>query len=303
MGREPPGRTVRLDPGGNHMTRQVRILVAELIGTFVLVLGGPGTAVLATGGFFGDGSVGVLGVALAFGLSLLVMAYAIGNISGCHINPAVTLGLLIGRKIELGVVPFYLVGQFIGAALGGAAIWAVAADAGVDFTPDDSNFAVNGWAQLSPGGFGFTAMVIAEVVLTAVLVFVVISTTHRRFSPAAGGLAVGLTLTLIHLISIPVDNTSVNPARSFGMAIFAGGDAIEQLWAFFVFPAIGAALGALAWFAVDDSREEGDEVLGQSGVVDVADLVVDPGTAVPADNPTGIVGTPAAPGSSAPRSD
>ena len=168
------------------MNRDLRILVAELIGTFVLVLGGPGTAVLATGGFFGRGSVGVLGVALAFGLSLLVMAYAIGNISGCHINPAVTLGLLVSGKITLRDVPAYLVGQFAGAALGGAAIWGIAADAPGTFDPDTTNFAVNGWANLSPGGFGFTAMVIVEVVLTAVLVFVVISTMHRRFAPAAG---------------------------------------------------------------------------------------------------------------------
>src|SRR5690606_25178916 len=147
---------------------------------------------------------------------------------------------------------------------------------------------------------GFGAMVIAGIVLTAVLVFVVISTTHRKFSPAAGGLAVGLTLTLIHLISIPIDNTSVNPARSFGVAIYAGGDAIEQLWAFFVFPAIGAVLGTLAWWAVDDSREEGEEVLGQSGVIDVREGrgevvaggrgTTQMGTSVPADNPTGVIG-------------
>ena len=271
------------------MNRDVRILVAELIGTFVLVMGGPGSAVLATGGFFGEGSIGVLGVALAFGLSLLVMAYAIGNISGCHINPAVTLGLLVGRKIEARMVPFYLVGQFAGAALGGAAIWAIASDAPGKFDPDATNFAVNGWANLSPGGFGFTAMMIVEVVLTAVLVFVVISTTHRRFSPAAGGLAVGLTLTLIHLVSIPIDNTSVNPARSFGMAIFAEGDALQQLWAFFVFPALGAILGAAAWFAVDDSREEGDEVLGQSGVIDLTRETPARGRGVvPADNPVSV---------------
>lgn len=253
---------------------KVRVLVAEAIGTFVLVLGGPGTAVLATGGFFEAGTVGVLGVALAFGLSLLAMAYAIGNISGCHINPAVTFGLWATRKIEAATVPFYIGGQLLGAAVGGLAIWTIATGAPGDFDPDATNFAVNGWADLSPGGFGFGAMLVTEVVLTAVLVFVVLSTTHRKFSPAAGGLAVGLTLTLIHLISIPVDNTSVNPARSFAMAIFAGGDALEQLWAFVVFPLVGAALGALAWWAIDDSRVE-TEVLGPTKLVDVRDAVLE----------------------------
>lgn len=227
-----------------------RIFVAEVIGTAVLVIGGPGTAILATGGFFGEGSVGVLGVAFAFGIALLAMAYAIGGVSGCHINPAVTLGLWLNGAIDAALVPVYAVAQLLGGAIGGAVVWAIAAGAPGDFDPSPDNFAVNGWANLSPGGFNFGAMVVAELVMTAILVFVVLSTTHRAFSPAASGLTVGLTLTLIHLISIPVDNTSVNPARSFGVAVFAGGDALEQLWAFFVFPAIGAVLGAIAWRAV-----------------------------------------------------
>jgi aquaporin Z len=234
--------------------RPTRILVAELIGTTVLMLGGPGTAILATGGFFPTGSVGVLGVALAFGFSLLVMAYAIGNLSGCHINPAVTVGLVVARKVSPALVPFYIIGQAAGALLGGLLLWIIASGAPGTFDPSPANFAVNGWANLSPGGFGFGAMVVIEIVMTALLVFVVLSTVHRRFAPAASGLAVGLTLALIHLISIPIDNTSVNPARSFGVAILAGGDALEQLWAFIVFPLAGAALGALAWWAVDDSR-------------------------------------------------
>jgi aquaporin Z len=236
------------------MNQKVRILIAEAIGTFVLVMAGPGTAVLATGGFFETGSVQVLGVALAFGLALLTMAYAIGNISGCHINPAVTLGLWAMKKTKTALVPFYVVGQLAGAALGGAVIWAVAEGAPGAFDPGTANFAVNGWANLSPGGFAFGAMVVTEIVMTALLVFVVLSTTHRRFSTSAAGLAVGLTLTMIHLISIPIDNTSVNPARSFAMAIYAGGDALQQLWAFIVFPLLGALVGALAWWAVDDSR-------------------------------------------------
>jgi aquaporin Z len=234
--------------------RPTRILVAELIGTTVLMLGGPGTAILATGGFFPEGSVGVLGVALAFGFSLLVMAYAIGNLSGCHINPAVTVGLLAARKVSPASAPYYFVGQLAGALLGGLVLWVIASGAPGSFDASPETFAVNGWADLSPGGFGFGAMVVTEVLMTALLVFVVLSTVHRRFAPAASGLAVGLALALIHLISIPVDNTSVNPARSLGVAVFAGGDALEQLWAFFVFPVAGAVLGAAAWWAVDDSR-------------------------------------------------
>jgi aquaporin Z len=246
-----------------------RIAVAEGVGTFVLMLGGPGSAVLATGGFFGEGSIGVLGVSLAFGLSLLAMAYAIGNISGCHINPAVTLGLLLTRRIETRLVPAYLSGQVLGAVAGGLVIWGIAAGAAGGFDPSPANFAVNGWGELSPGGFGFGAMVIAEIVMTALLVFVVLSTTHRRFAPAAGGLAVGMTLTLIHLISIPIDNTSVNPVRSLGMAIVAGGDALTQLWAFIVFPLVGAALGALVWSFLEGGARAGEDV--------VATTTVDPG--------------------------
>jgi aquaporin Z len=250
-----------------------RILVAEGIGTFVLMLGGPGSAVLATGGFT-EGSIEVLGVALAFGLALLTMAYAIGNISGCHINPAVTVGLLVMRKIDGRLVPAYLGGQFIGAALGGLAIWVIASGAPGDFDPDPANFAVNGWGDLSPGGFELGAVALTEILMTGLLVFVVLSTTHRRFSAAAGGLAVGLVLALIHLASIPVDNTSVNPARSFGMAIFAGGDALEQLWAFFVFPAVGALVGAAAWWALDSGETE-EEPLGPTKLVDVRDEIVE----------------------------
>lgn len=225
----------------------VRLFAAELLGTFVLVIAGPGTAVLATGGFFAEGSVGVLGVALAFGLSLLVMAYAIGPISGCHINPAVTVGMWLAKAIPSRDVPWYLLGQFIGGTLGALAIAIIAMGAAGDFSPDDTNFAVNGWGNLSPGGFDFAAMVLTEIVMTGIFVFVVLSTTRRGFSPAGIGLAVGLALTLVHLISIPVDNTSVNPARSFAMAVFAGGDAIEQLWAFLVFPTIGGLVGAAVW--------------------------------------------------------
>jgi aquaporin Z len=238
-----------------NQIRPRRILAAEAVGTFVLMMAGPGSAVLATGGFFQAGSIGVLGVSLSFGLALLAMAYAIGNISGCHINPAVTVGLFLARKLEARSLGVYIGGQLLGGILGGLAIWVIASGAAGGFAPDATNFAVNGWGALSPGGFGFGAMAVTEVVMTAILVFVVLSTTHRRFSAPAGGLAVGMTLTLIHLVSIPVDNTSVNPARSIGVAIWAGGDALVQLWAFIVFPLLGAAAGALAWSLVDDARD------------------------------------------------
>jgi aquaporin Z len=234
--------------------KTVRVAAAEAIGTAVLVIGGPGSAVLATGAFGVD--IGVLGVSLAFGLALLVMAYAIGPISGCHINPAVTLGMWLGGGIPGAAVPIYIGAQLMGAVIGALAIWGVAAGAPGGFDPAPDNFAVNGWDDLSPGGFGFGAMVIVEIVLTALLVFVVLSTTSRRFSAGQAGITIGLTLALIHLISIPVDNTSVNPARSFGVAVLAGGDALNQLWAFFVFPAIGAVVGVAGWFAVRDRDDD-----------------------------------------------
>ncbi|RZV45833.1 MAG: hypothetical protein EX269_08865 [Acidimicrobiales bacterium] len=236
--------------------RQMRILLAELIGTYILMLGGPGVAVLAAiPGSFGD--VGVLAVALGFGFALLIIAYAVGPVSGGHVNPAVTLGFVLLRKVEPRAVPSYLIGQTIGAVLGGLTIWSIAHNAsdasalGQSWNGvTDSNFATNLWTEQF---MGFWPMVIAEIILTGVLVFVVLSTTSRSYaSPASVGLHVGVTLTLIHLISIPIDNTSVNPVRSFGMAVFAGGDSFEQLWAFIVFPLLGAVAGAAAWVALTD---------------------------------------------------
>src|SRR4051812_42524514 len=219
------------------------ILFAELIGTFVLVLGGCGTAVLA------GQHVGFLGVSIAFGLTLLIMAYAIGGISGCHINPAVTLGLIVAKKCKTEDAPYYIGGQLIGAILAGAVIFGIAVSRiGATATSvRDTGFASNGYGAHSPDLYKLVAAVLVEVVLTAVLVFVVASTFHRSFPTGFGGVAVGLTLTLIHLISIPVDNTSVNPARSIGVAVFTGGWAITQLWVFIVFPLVGGAIGALVW--------------------------------------------------------
>ena len=229
-----------------YLMKSSKLFLAETLGTFILMLGGPGTAILVPGF---DGKI--LLVALAFGLSLLVAAYAIGPVSGCHINPAVTIGMVAAKKLQPALAPVYIVGQIAGAALGGLAIWGIANGVnGFDATPQ--NFAVNGWANLSPAGYNFGAMLIVELVLTAILMYVVLSTTHEKFSAGFGGLTAGMTLALIHMISIPVDNTSVNPARSFGVAIFAGGDAMEQLWAFIVFPIAGAIIGTIVYKVIND---------------------------------------------------
>jgi aquaporin Z len=228
------------------MQQHVRILAAEAVGTFILLVGGPGSAVLAAE------YIGILGVALAFGLALLVAVYAIGPISGCHINPAVTLGLVLARKTCANQVPAYLGGQVIGAVLGGLVVLLIAKGRQGGFDAEPETFATNLWGH-NYGFYSFGSMVLVEILLTAVLVYVVLSSFHHRFSAGAAGLAIGLVLTLIHLVSIPVDNTSVNPIRSLGMAVFAGGDALEQLWAFIVFPLIGGAVGFGVWLLVDES--------------------------------------------------
>ncbi len=247
--------------------RYAKTFAAELIGTMILMLGGPGTAVLVSGEDF---AAKIMMVSLGFGFALLIAAYAVGPISGCHINPAVTLGMAIMRKIEMAMVPVYWVAQAAGAVLGGLIIWVLARGQEGGFDATTSNFATNQWGS-EHGFFNFNSMMVAEIVFTALLVFVVLSTTSKRFSAAMGGLTVGITLALIHFVSIPVDNTSVNPARSLGMAVFAGGDALTQLWAFIVFPLIGAVVGVLLWLAVDDAGLE-DTMLGKSDVLlDVRD--------------------------------
>ena len=238
------------------MNTKTRILIAEAIGTMILVIGGPGTAILATGYFGGfRNSVTLLGVALAFGLSLLVAAYAIGSISGCHINPAVTLGLWAIKKTKGADVPFSLIGQVLGGVVGGFVIFAIARSSTTAWTANATGFASNGYGDHSPGGFGLGAAIIAEIVFTAVFVFIIASTSRKSMSPGLTGVVVGLSLTLIHLISIPIDNTSVNPARSIATAVFQRGWAIEQLWVFIVFPIIGGLLGAGAWRALCPSEE------------------------------------------------
>ena len=233
------------------MKQSARIALAEAVGTMILVVGGPGTAVLATGGFFNKpgASVGVLGVALAFGLALLCAAYAIGSISGCHINPAVTIGLWAIKKTETKDLPFYLGGQIVGGLLGALVIFVVA-DSISGFSAKATGFASNGWGKHSPGGFGMGAAIMVEIVFTALFIFVIASTSRRSMPPGFTGITVGLMLTLIHLVTIPVDNTSVNPARSIATAVFQGGWALEQLWLFIVFPIIGGVIGAMAWRAL-----------------------------------------------------
>ena len=231
------------------MSERGRIAFAEAIGTLILVVGGPGTAVLATGGFFSTGSVGVLGIALAFGLSLLCAAYAIGSISGCHINPAVTAGLWVLGKTKSGDVPFYMGGQVVGGLVGALIIFVIA-NSHSGFSAKASGFASNGYGAHSPGGFKLPAVMVTEIVFTALFVFVIASTSRRSMAPGFTGITVGLMLTLIHLITIPVDNTSVNPARSLATAVFQHGWALRQVWAFIVFPIIGGLIGGYAWKAL-----------------------------------------------------
>jgi aquaporin Z len=216
---------------------------AEAIGTFWLVLGGCGSAVLAAA-FPGVG-IGLLGVSLAFGLTVLTMAYTIGPISGCHLNPAVSIGLWAGGRFAGRELLPYIAAQVLGAvAAGGVLLLIASGKAGFDAS---AGFASNGYGVHSPGGYALGAALLCEVVMTAVFLFVILGATDARAPAGFAPLAIGLCLTLIHLVSIPVTNTSVNPARSTGVALFAGGWAIEQLWAFWVAPIVGALVGAAAW--------------------------------------------------------
>jgi aquaporin Z len=221
----------------------MRASLAEFVGTFVLVLGGCGSAVLAAD------HIGYLGVALAFGLSVVAMAYAIGPISGCHLNPAVTFGLLLSRKIDAATAGRYVVAQILGAIAAAAVLLVIAKGTG-HYDPVTAGFATNGYAERSPGGYDVTSAFVAEVFLTALLVLTVLGTTDVAAPVGFAGLAIGLALTLIHLVGIPVTNTSVNPARSIGPALFVGGAAVQQLWLFIIAPLLGAALAAVAFHAM-----------------------------------------------------
>lgn len=246
-----------------------RILAAELVGTLVLMLGGPGVAILLPSlgllpegdATTGAGLVKMLIIALGFGFSLLIMAYAIGPISGCHINPAVTLGMRLTRKVTTMHAVYAWIGQVVGGVGGAAIIYGIAS--GRDGF-ERGQFAANLW---SGKYYGLGSAIIVEVLLTGLLVMVVLFTTTKKFAPGFGGVVAGITLALIHMISIPVDNTSVNPARSLGTAIFADGntEAMQQLWAFIVFPLIGAVLGVVVWLMLDDSRFEETSLVGLPG--------------------------------------
>jgi len=217
-----------------------RRLAAEFVGTFLLVFGGCGAAVLG-----GD----YLGVAIAFGLTVLTMAYAFGHISGGHFNPAVTIGLATGKRFDWKDVPAYIVTQVVAAIAGALVLFVIAH--GVDgFSAVDSGFATNGYGDRSPGGYNLLAVLIIEVVTTMFFLYIILGTTDTRAPKGFAPLAIGLGLTLIHIVSIPVSNTSVNPARSIGPALFAGGDAIIQLWAFILAPTVGALIAGATYIAL-----------------------------------------------------
>ncbi|WP_370521038.1 aquaporin Z [Pantoea sp. BAV 3049] len=226
--------------------------VAEFLGTFVLVFGGCGSAVLAAG-FPGLG-IGFAGVALAFGLTVLTMAYAVGHISGGHFNPAVTLGLWAGGRFPAAQIPGYIVAQVIG-GLAAAGVLYVIASGHAGFDAAASGFASNGYGEHSPGGFSMLSAMVIEVVLTAVFLVIIHGATDKRAPAGFAPIAIGLALTLIHLISIPVTNTSVNPARSTAVAIFQGGWAIDQLWLFWVMPIVGGVIGGLIYRGLLETKE------------------------------------------------
>lgn len=234
------------------MNADARVGVAEAIGTAALVIGGPGTAIFATGGFNAGLSVGILGVALAFGLVLLCMAYLLGRISGCHINPAVTVGMIVAKKIDAAKSAPYFIGQFVGGIIGAGIIALVLSGTdGYLGAAQDAGFASNGYGDHSPGGFALMSVAIIEIVVTALFVLIVLGTTDEDGVPKGfGPIAAGVGLALVHLVSIPVSNTSVNPARSLATAVFQGDWALGQVWAFIVFPVIGAALAGALWIVV-----------------------------------------------------
>lgn len=238
----------------------IKKLSAEFIGTLWLVLGGCGSAVLAAA--FPNVGIGLLGVALAFGLTVLTMAYAVGHISGAHFNPAVTLGLWAGKRFPVNEILPYIVAQVLG-AITGAGILFVIASGKAGFTTA-SGFAANGFGDHSPGNYALLACLVTEVVMTFFFLIIILGSTHNRAPKGFAPIAIGLGLTLIHLISIPVTNTSVNPARSTGPALFVGGWAISELWLFWIAPILGALLAGFFynWLIGDDKGEPdivGDE--------------------------------------------
>lgn len=226
-------------------------LSAEFLGTFWLVLGGCGSAVIAAA--FPAVGIGLLGVSFAFGLTVLTMAYAIGHISGCHLNPAVTVGLVVGGRHPASQALPYIVAQTCGAIAGAGVLYVIASGA-AGFDASASGFASNGFGEHSPGGYSMMAGFVAEAVLTFMFLMIILGATDSRAPAGFAPIAIGLGLTLIHLISIPVTNTSVNPARSTGPALFVGGWAISQLWLFWIAPIVGAALAGFTYKALSGSK-------------------------------------------------
>ncbi len=224
---------------------------AEAVGTFWLTFAGCGSAVIAAA--FPQVGIGLVGVSLAFGLSVVTMAYAIGHISGCHLNPAVTVGLAAGGRFPAGQIVPYIVAQVVGAILGAALLYVIASGkAGFDLA---GGFASNGYADHSPGKYSLVACFIMEVIMTAMFLFVIMGATHGKAPAGFAPLAIGLALVMIHLVSIPVTNTSVNPARSTGPALFVGGWAVQQLWLFWVAPLIGGVIGGVVYRWLSDEPE------------------------------------------------
>lgn len=223
-----------------------RRVLAEVLGTFWLVFGGCGSAVLAAG--FPKVGIGLLGVSLAFGLTVLTMAYAIGHVSGCHLNPAVSVGLVVGKRFPARELPAYVGAQLVGGIAAAGVLYVIASGAAGFST--DGGFAANGFGEHSPGGYSMVAALVAEVVLTFFFLMIILGATDSRAPAGFAPIPIGLALTLIHLIGIPVTNLSVNPARSTGPAVFVGGWAIEQLWLFWIAPVVGAALAGLAYPAL-----------------------------------------------------
>lgn len=224
--------------------------VAEFIGTFWLVLGGCGSAVLAAA--FPEVGIGLLGVSFAFGLTVLTMAFAIGHISGCHLNPAVSIGLWLGGRFEAKNLLPYIVSQVIGAIAAGGVLYLIASGKeGFDLA---AGFASNGYGEHSPGGYNLVAALVTEIVMTLFFLLIILGATDKRAPQGFAPIAIGLGLTLIHLISIPVTNTSVNPARSTGVAVFVGDWAVSQLWLFWIAPIVGAALGAFIYRFISSEK-------------------------------------------------
>ena len=226
--------------------------VAEFMGTFWLVLGGCGSAVLAAA--FPEVGIGLVGVSLAFGLTVLTMAYAIGHISGCHLNPAVSIGLWAGGRFETAQLVPYIVAQVAGALAAGGILYVIASgQAGFDVT---AGFASNGFGEHSPGGYSMLSALVTEIVMTMMFLMIIMGATDTRAPAGFAPLAIGLCLTLIHLVSIPVTNTSVNPARSTGVAVYVGDWAVAQLWLFWVAPIAGAVLGAMIYKSIGRTESE-----------------------------------------------